>query len=341
VVLDVFNEEAFSFVSLTAAINKLPYVPGRLGSMGLFRQQGVSTTTVAIEEQDGKLQLIPTAARGTMPTVQSQPKRKVRSFIVPHIPLNDAVLADEVQNVRAFGSEDSVEAVQTRVNDKMEMMKQSHELTLEWHRIGALKGEILDADGSSVIYNLFDEFGITQEVVEFDLVNDDIKLKALEVIRLLEDILGLTTYRDLMAVCGDNFFDSLIQNASVIEGLTGVNLADKSFLNQQQERVRGIEFGDITWWNYRGKLGSTYFVDPDQCHFVPVGIPDFLWTYFAPAPFTESVNTIGKPYYAKQERMKWDLGVELHTNQNPLCICTRPKALILGTNTGSASSASA
>jgi hypothetical protein len=36
--------------------------------------------------------------------------------------------------------------------------------------MGALKGVILDADGS-VIYDLFDEFGITPAVIGFDLGN--------------------------------------------------------------------------------------------------------------------------------------------------------------------------
>jgi hypothetical protein len=33
--------------------------------------------------------------------------------------------------------------------------------TLEHLRIGAIKGQILDADGPAVIYDLFTEFGVT------------------------------------------------------------------------------------------------------------------------------------------------------------------------------------
>ena len=34
-ILDVFSSDAFSFVTLTDSINKLPFVPGRLGALGL------------------------------------------------------------------------------------------------------------------------------------------------------------------------------------------------------------------------------------------------------------------------------------------------------------------
>ena len=48
--LDVFNQDAFSLMSLTAAINKAPYKPSRIGQLGLFGEQRISTTQVMVEE---------------------------------------------------------------------------------------------------------------------------------------------------------------------------------------------------------------------------------------------------------------------------------------------------
>jgi Phage major capsid protein E len=56
--LDIFSSSAFSMVALTDAINHMPYVPGRIGQLGLFREQGVSTTSVMVEEREGKAQRI-------------------------------------------------------------------------------------------------------------------------------------------------------------------------------------------------------------------------------------------------------------------------------------------
>jgi Phage major capsid protein E len=43
---------------------------------------------------------------------------------------------------------------------------------VEHFRIGAIKGQILDADGSAVIYDLFTEFGVAAHTeVDFDLDN--------------------------------------------------------------------------------------------------------------------------------------------------------------------------
>jgi hypothetical protein len=101
--LDIFSSSAFSMVALTDAINKMPYVPGRIGQLGLFREQGVSTTSVMIEEREGSLTLVETTSRGAPAVQHVANKRKARSLTVPHIALKDTILADEVQNVRAFG----------------------------------------------------------------------------------------------------------------------------------------------------------------------------------------------------------------------------------------------
>ena len=120
--LDIFSGSAFSMVALTDAINKMPFVPGRIGQLGLFREQGVSTTSVMIEEREGSLNLVETTARGAPAIQNTTNKRKARSLVVPHIALEDTILADEVQTVRAFGSESMLEGVQAVVNQRMSEM---------------------------------------------------------------------------------------------------------------------------------------------------------------------------------------------------------------------------
>ncbi len=63
-------------------------------------------------------------------------------------------------------------------------MRNKHAITLEHLRMGALKGIILDADGSELL-NLYNEFEITPKVVNFALgtATTDVKRKCLEVLR--------------------------------------------------------------------------------------------------------------------------------------------------------------
>jgi hypothetical protein len=297
--------------------------------MGLFSSRGIPTKTAMIEERHGKLELIPTAARGSNATAISGRNREARAFLVPHVPVEAAVMADDIQDVRAFGSESSLEGMTQTVNDKLESMRQDLEVTLEYHRIGAIHGEVLDADGATTIYDWFTEFGITETTVNIQFGTDDVKLKALAVTRAIEDALGGTVFTGIHAMCGNNFFDALITDTGVKDAFE--RYQNNSFARDQQRS--GFEFGGIVWENYRGSIGAVNFIDTDQCRYFPTGVRKLFEVVYAPAPFMETVNTIGRKIYAKKHNMKYDAGVELHAEMNPLVLCNRPACLIKGTKT--------
>ncbi|MGI9276679.1 MAG: major capsid protein [Endozoicomonas sp.] len=74
-------------------------------------------------------------------------------------------------------------------------------------------------------------------------------------------------------------------------------------------------------------MGDIPFIEPDEAFVIPEGTGIFR-TWFAPADFIETVNTIGLPRYVKQKIMDFDKGVQVHTQSNPLPICLKPRAVI-------------
>jgi hypothetical protein len=319
--IDIFRNDAFGLVSLTDTINKMPHKPARIGTLGLFAEKGITTKTAVIEEKDGQLTLIQTSPRGGPASTIGAMKRRARSFQVPHLERDSTVMPDEVQDVRAFGSEDTAAGVQAVVNDRLSELRPMHEVTLEHLRVGAIKGLILDADGST-LFNLFTEFGVAQHIVDIDL-GGDVRNECVAIQRLSEAELGAETVSGYRAFCGDQFFDTFIASTQV-----------KETLKYQESRVlrtdlrAGFEFGGIVWENYRGRVGSTDFFPTGDAFVVPEGTGIFK-TYFAPADFLETVNTVGLPLYAKvavdPEFGRW---AKVHTQSNPLALCLRPRAVI-------------
>ncbi|MFP3533927.1 major capsid protein, partial [Burkholderia sp. SIMBA_042] len=128
--------------------------------LGLFREEGISTLTVQIEKDGNTLALVPAGERGTSGLVVGASKRQMIPFNTVHLPQRATIGADEIQNLRAFGSETELEAIQTVINKGLAKMRRQLDATHEFHRIGAVKGLILDADGKSVVADLLDRFGI-------------------------------------------------------------------------------------------------------------------------------------------------------------------------------------
>jgi len=335
--LDIFKSDAFSLVRMTDAVNKRPFVPGRLGQMGIFREQGVDTLNVAIEEKEGVLYLVPAKARGDVPTQNKKEARKLRVLPVQHLPLSDTLMADEVQGVRAFGSESALEMIQAKVNEKLTTMAQSIEATLEYHRVGAIKGAVLDADGTTELYDLFDKFDITAyATVNFDFAtnNEDvgaIRQKCASIARNIATALGATPFSGIHAICGDNFFDALIQEPEVRNSYKNTSMAQvlrEPYVLPNGNMIYGVfEFGGIVWENYRGAIGNVSFVNTDTAHIFPIGAPDLFKTVFGPANYIETVNTMGRPMYAKVTPAPKGTHVDIDVQSNPLVYCTRPKCL--------------
>ena len=92
-----FDNPGFAMASLTAAINILPNRYGRLEQLNLFPAKPVRTRQIIVEEYAGKLNLLPTRPVGSPGTVGERGTRKLRSFVIPHIPHDDVVLPEEVQ----------------------------------------------------------------------------------------------------------------------------------------------------------------------------------------------------------------------------------------------------
>lgn len=327
--LNVWNNDAFSVASLTAAINTLPVIPGRLGRLGLFQNKPVTTSTVVVEMRNGVLYLIPTRARGSQQNVPKRSGRNARAFVVPHVPLNDEVLADDVNGVRAFGSENELASLSELINERLQTMKDSHEATKEHMRAGCIQGIVLDADGTTEIYDWFEEFRVAETNIPVTLATADFKLVARQARENVEDALGSTPYNgEIRAFVGNDFWEGLITNPNVEEAFAAFQ--ENSYARTQQDR-NGFEFGGIIWENYRAKIGSYHYLPTNVARFVPMGAPGLFQEINAPGNFMEAVNTPGKPYYAKQAPIKFDIGVEMHTQTNPLMLCTQPAALVKAT----------
>jgi hypothetical protein len=319
---DIFRQDAFSLTSLTAAINEQAFTPSLISSMGLFQEEGISTLDCAIEFEKGVIHLVPVVPRGAPGYSPTQDKRRVYSFRVPHLPQSQGLMADQVQGVRQFGSEDATETIERRRDKLLAKMRRAIDYTIEAHRLSAIKGLMYDANGGTT--DLYTLFGVAQATVAMALptATTKVRQKCLEVIEKVETGLDGIPYTGLEAVCGKDFWKELIDHAAVKD----------TYLNwQAAAELRGkpttaFEYGGIVWNRYRGTTDVK--VADDDALVAPKGVDEMFITRFAPANYVETVNTDGLPYYAKAELMKMGKGVEIESQSNPLNINTRPLGVI-------------
>jgi hypothetical protein len=348
--LDVFNDDAFSLAPLSIAMQDIIYVPGRIGELGLFTESSVSTTSIILEQRSNIVELIEPTPRGGPGSTIGNTKRKMRALAIPHFQIDDAIMAESVQGVRAFGTESELEMAMDKVTERGVIARQSFEFTHEHARLGALRGNVIYKGGDSL--NLFQALGVQQIAeIDFDLDNANPAAGALRKVcsgvhQTIADELGGIPFSGVRALCGMQFFEELINHPEVRE----IYLA--SYLRAQElatsyVRANGGQsskiyatfvYGDITWEVYRGKASvdgnaAVDMVNTHKAHIFPEGVPGLFQTVFAPADYWETVNTQGRPIYAKSWLMPNDKGLSLEWQTNPLHFCTRPRVLLTGKRT--------
>lgn len=325
--LDIFSNDAFGVIKLSQTIVDVPRVQTVLGDSGLFTEYGIDTTSMMIERKGSQFRLVPAAPRGGVGQPVGLTGRSMINIMATHLPQTGGMLADEVQNVRAFGSESETEAVLAKLVQKLAVAKSNLDLTLEYHRIGAIKGLILDADGVTPLMNMYDVFGVPQTAQNFVLgtAATRVKDKATAVTKAIRTKLGGRSFTGVIALCSGSFFDALTGHATVEKAF---ELYDQNSYAREDQRGRGFTFGNVTFVEYLGGVGTVDFIAPGEAYAYPTGVTGLFQTAFAPAPYMETVNTVGLPYYAKQEPLPMNKGITFETQSNPINLCTLPETVI-------------
>jgi hypothetical protein len=318
-------QELMTLGSLTAAINKLPPMPTKIGAMNLFTPKPISTTTILIDELDGRLSLVPSTPRGGPATKKASGKRRTRSFRATHLSLGRLVLAEDSQGVREFGSEDQAEGVANVVNSRLQELKNDILVTREYQRIGAIKGQVLDEDGTTVLADMYSEFGVTQKTVAMALAsNTNPRAKLMEAKRASEKAAGGVILSGTKVLASPEFMDALTGNEAVKKVYEGWQAS--------QERnggdVRGgFIFGGCEFIEYDASVGERRFIGAGDAYLFPT-MPGLFIETFSPADYIETVNTLGKEFYAKASVIDKDKGWDIEAQSNPLAMCTIPGACI-------------
>lgn len=332
--MDVFRGDAFSMQELTHVVIDAPYVPRRIGELGLFEYQGVPTTEVLIEKQNNTLRLVRTTPRGGPPIQRQRDRRAMISVPTSRIALQSPITADEIQNVRELGT-NQLTTIQSTVNQRNISMSNDIEATLEYHRVGALRGQVIDVDGDTLI-DAFDLFDVTpQTPVDWDLDNANpgegaLAQKCSDVIRLIEDELGDVTYSGVYGMCSSGFYDAVRKHKEYRAAFLNTERGEETLTGRIARRR--FVYAGILFEEYRGTVGGTKYVEDDTAQFFPIGAPGLFVGRYAPAEWWDTVNTIGLPRYARVsfDPNYPDSQINSNVQCQPLHVCTRPRTLIPG-----------
>lgn len=349
--MDIFNDDAFRLVTLTAAVNLTPYPPDFLGTLGIFTPSPIRTIDAAIAITDnGTIQIVQTTPRGAPPEEQKMLPQNVRSFRTPRVAIGDTLYAHELQAILArsvmVGGDTALvmQDLQSEITYRLDGpagLRSKQEATKEHMRLGAVSGIVLDADGST-LYNWPVEFSLSLPTeIAFDLSNATpaVGVLATRVRQLKREIaqkarVGNRPFR-IVALCGHTFFDNLVKHPDVLPAwnIFQNNAATRVSLGLNTvEPFTTFTWEGIDWVDYRGTDDNTTIaIADDKVKFIPAGVPGLFQEVLAPYESFEYFQALGLPIYAltipDRDRNQF---VRLETYSYPMYVATRPDLLFSG-----------
>lgn len=304
-IADIVNDDVWGMVAMSRAMSEP--VEGQLVPTDLetlFQPEPLDTIDVMIESEGQSLSLVPAAPYGGVGDQTTLNRATGEVFRLITLPTGFDVQASEVQGQRAFGTSE-LESIELRRDRKLAKARARLEATRQFHRAKALfAGQIYDANASDVLLNINSKFGITRQSLAIAVDTDTTKVKSLlekakdmsaDAVGGASPIIGWRCY------AGRNWFNGLVNHKDVLAAFD--RFTGGAFLNQSQAQT-GFVYGDIEFVKFYGQVKSTAgvsvpFIDADQAHLVPIlADPSAYQTFYGPAPYMETVNTMAIPYYA-------------------------------------------
>lgn len=345
--LDIFKNDAFTQASLRRVLPTMPFTPGEIGRMNLYRPHYIDTETVLIYMENGIIRLIPVTQRGGPDVFAERRAGAFRAVKTLRLSKRDQVNASELLGVAdtTFPLEQRLRTAMGLTNERMGQLQSDMEATKELHRLGGIMGKILDADGTTVLVDFYDLFGIaepTPEEIDFDNVDEDNLAADMQAAFLVPIFRSLQTRTPglmasglrLVALCSDEFWDKLIRHAAVREiwkaQQVGRAIAMQANPLSNPPLWESIWFGGVEWRHFMGALSGPLKVPAEQAIIFPVGAQDVFDAYFSPG---ETLSQVGRPGQELYPMTRTDPRddpefEELILRSYPLYACIYPQALM-------------
>jgi hypothetical protein len=333
--MDVFNSDIFTAMSMSQGVDKLDYIPEYLSTLpGLFVPDPVRTTMIWIEERHTGAVVLPFSPRGVAPHSTGGDRRIARAFQTLRYGDSSRITSSELLNIRAWNQEMNLKDLQSEVARRQYKIMNNFQLTKEFHKFNCLTmAKVLDADGSLVIdWGVEFNQAIPPEYA-FNFIAQiprAVRQMCTAIRRtMLINLKSVGVPYDIIGLAGNAFWDDLTGSPEVTQ--TYLNWAAAADLrNNIGSPWQQFRYGDITFVNYRGTDDQTTLgVQTDHCHFFPQGAGIFRWAQ-SPGERFEHLGQLGQEYYSAMvlddDRDSW---ADVEVYSYPLPICTMPSAIAI------------
>lgn len=318
----------FTARALTLAVNQMVTCKTPVLDKVFKRKKRQLSSTFSWDVKSATNQLLANIAGGAEASVRGGVGRKNITCTAPRFAEKELISANDLADMRKFGSAQEPELLKERIGDEQFDMKNNVDLTREFMAVKALSGVVVDKDGTELVnFNLPGELKPTLSGAALwsDAASDPIaNIRKWQ--KLISRSVGGGVVSSWEAFCGSGVMDALINNESVLDKLKfvgGKQIADEGRIAY----LAGTNIEEYLGF-YRDAAGAAQEMIPDDV-FALVGIvSDGAAELFAPVVDLDAPGGVGKGkkadmFFSKQWDVKDPSGKWVKVEARPLPVLTR------------------
>lgn len=318
---------------------------GFISNSGLFNLKGTSQDAIQFEKSDYQITLLQERSRRQRDTQKLSPRESdVYSLALPYFKVSDYITREDIQGYVQRGTDMTPETAANIRMDKIEVMRQSYDMTKEYMQLSAVKGLSITPSGR-VVANMFDMFGLTQETITWTLSNPDFDvIKACRELKtkLVKSLRTGGTIRAVEVMVGTAFFDALIAHPQVVNVHLQMAKPDRAYYldggaTYEQFGVSNVfEFQGIRFMTYDATFNVTQAdgsvvvqdaIGAGEGHTLIRGVNDLFRGYYGNSNKFSGANQVGSELYLYEWDMPKDEGIEMEMEFSHLYFPTQPQTL--------------
>ena len=313
-------------IDQTTAIERIPFKPGLLGALGLYRGVSVGTDAVTFDVRENSLTILDDHLRNVAQKNGMEAREyDIHTLAIPHYPIVNTIGRQQLAGVKAFGQEGE-QAIARAVAEELERQAERHDVHEEYLKAAmTINGQVVTAHYGTI--DMATEFGVVRPTETFAADGSDVleKLRAGQAASKA----GLMTggrIRGYVLMAGADVFETILKSADVKTAYQFSQGAGNPLRNELGDIANGyslFRFGNIDVILYDDtfttKTGSV--VQPladDKAILVPR--TELGRSFFGPASTLSGLGSVGSRRFAQSYRDPKDRYIEVESEQSTLVI---------------------